>query len=163
MMKNFLRKLSSKKGLVEKETRGNSQVEFLRDFLSKHNYVFSQDFEENLSILKRKHLVDSFVVTNFDGSVVVSSEGSPQSEAIMGTAMLSYIKSEIPDSEAVLIKKEGSWFMLFTLDKKVFIVEAGSELSNIELKALALELSILIEENKSVLKKEKELVDNNIE
>jgi hypothetical protein len=134
-----------------------AQVEFLMDFLSKHNYVFSNDFQENLEILKKKHLVDSFIVTSFDGSVIVASDDSSNSEGIMGTAMLSYIRSEIPDSEAVLIKKTNNWFMLFALEKKIFIVEAGSELSSIELKALAFELSVLLDENKSILK-EKEVM-----
>ena len=125
-----------------------SQIEFLRDFLSKHKYVYSQDFEENLEILKRKHLVDSFLVTNLDGSVVVSSEGNGHTDGIMGTAMLSYIKSELPDSESVLIKRNKHWFMLFPLEKKVFIVKAGSELSNIELRALAFELNSLLEANR---------------
>jgi hypothetical protein len=148
-MFNLLKRLSRHK--IDETSRPSSQVEFLQDFLSKHNYIFSNDFEENLEILKKKHLVDSFVVTNFDGSVVVTSEDSSQNEGIMGTAMLSYIKSEIPTSEAVLIKKEDGWIMLFTLLQKVFIVNAGSELSNIELKALALELGILLEENKNNL------------
>ncbi len=126
-----------------------SQIEFLKDFLSKHKYVYSQDFEENLEILKRKHLVDSFLVTNLDGSVVVSSEGNGHTDGIMGTAMLSYIKSELPDSESVLIKRNGHWFMLFPLEKKVFIVRAGSELSNIELRAIAFELNSLLEANRS--------------
>jgi hypothetical protein len=147
-MFNLLKKLAIFKN--DETSKPSSQVEFLRDFLSKHNYIFSDDFTENLEILKKKHLVDSFIVTNFDGSVVVTSGGdSSQNEGIMGTAMLSYIKSEIPTSEAVLIKKENGWVMLFTLMEKVFIVNAGSELSNIELRALALELGILLEENKN--------------
>ncbi|MGI6589954.1 MAG: hypothetical protein ACOX1V_04830 [Candidatus Iainarchaeum sp.] len=125
------------------------QIEFLKDFLSKHKYVYSQDFEENLNILKRKHLVDSFLVTNLDGSIVVSSEGNGHTDGIMGTAMLSYIKSELPDSESVLIKRSDGWFMLFSLNKKVFIVKAGSELSNIELKALSIELESLLNVNKN--------------
>jgi hypothetical protein len=133
----------------------HSQLDFLRDFLSKHKYVYSQDFEENLSILKRKHLVDSFLVTNLDGSLVVSSEGNGHTEGIMGTAMLSYIKSEMPDSESVLIKRNDSWFMLFPLEKKVFIVKAGSELSNIELRALAFELNGLLQTNKQTAEKKK--------
>jgi hypothetical protein len=156
MGKGFLKLFSGKKG--DDTSKPVSQVEFLRDFLSKHNYVFSNDFQKNLEILKRKHLVDSFVVTNFDGSIVIASEDTSQSEAIMGTAMLSYIKSELSDSEAVLIKRSDGWFMLFALDKKVFIVRAGSELASIELKALALELSILLEENKAALKKEKGII-----
>jgi hypothetical protein len=147
----------SKKILSDDTSKPQSQVDFLRDFLSKHNYVFSKDFEKNLEILKKKHLVDSFLVTNFDGSIVVSSESNTQSEAIMGTAMLSYIKSELPEAETVLVKRDAGWFMLFALEKKVFIVRAGSELSSIELKALALELSILLEENKETLKSEKEI------
>lgn len=130
-----------------------SQIEFLKDFLSRHKYVFTQDFEENLVVLKRKHLVDSFLVTSLDGSIIVSSEGNGHTEGIMGTAMLSYIKSELPDSESVLVKRSGSWFMLFPMDKKVFIVKAGSELSNIELKALAFELSSLMQSNKIAEKK----------
>ncbi|MBT4192570.1 MAG: hypothetical protein HOE11_04635 [Candidatus Diapherotrites archaeon] len=156
MGKGFLKLFSSKKS--DDTSKPVSQVEFLRDFLSKHNYVFSNDFQKNLEILKRKHLVDSFVVTNFDGSIVAASEDTSQSEAIMGTAMLSYIKSELSDSEAVLIKREEGWFMLFALDKKVFIVRAGSELASIELKSLALELSILLEENKEALKKERKII-----
>lgn len=152
---NFLGLFKRKKS--EEKVYSNSQVEFLRDFLANHNYVFSKNFQENLEILKKKHLVDSFVVTNFDGSVVVSSDEDAQSKAIMGTAMLSYIKSELSTSETVLIKKENGWLMLFSLNKKVFIVEAGSELSSIELKALAFELSVLLEENKSDFKKTKEV------
>ncbi|MCX6803905.1 MAG: hypothetical protein NTY48_05035 [Candidatus Diapherotrites archaeon] len=133
----------------------HSQIEFLRDFLSKHKYIYTQDFEENLVVLKRKHLVDSFLVTNLDGSIVVSSEGNGHTEGIMGTAMLSYIKSELPDSESVLIKRNDSWFMLFPLEKKVFIVKAGSELSNIELRALSFELNSLLQTNKQTLEKKR--------
>jgi len=154
MFKKMVRRVASKV-LDDSTKKPQAQVDFLKDFLSKHNYTFSKDFEENLEILKKKHLVDEFIVTNFDGSIVASSSGNGQAEGILGTAMLSYIRSEIPNSEAVLIKKEDGWFMLFSLNNKVFIVQAGSELSNIELKALAFELSILMEENKMNSKKEK--------
>jgi len=146
MVKRILRRFATRV-LDSGAPQTSSQIEFLRDFLSKHKYVYSDDFEENLGVLKKKHLVDSFLVTNFDGSVVVSSEGNGHTEGMVGTAMLSYIKSEMPESEAVLIKRDGGWFMLFPLDKKVFIVKAGSELSGIELKALAIELTSLLEEN----------------
>lgn len=152
MLKNIFSKVFNFKNETYKYN--DSQIEFLKDFLSKHNYVFSKDFSKNLEILKRKHLVESFVVTNFDGSVILSSDSDEQNEGIIGTAMLSYIKSELPQTQTVLIKKEDGWFMLFNLDKKVFIVRAGSELSNIELQALAFDLSGLLEENKEFLKKE---------
>ncbi len=156
MVSNLFSRFFKKKEVDN--SKSNYQVEFLRDFLSKHNYIFSKDFGKNLEILKRKHLVDSFVVTNFDGSVIVSSDSSEHNDGMIGTAMLSYIKSELPQTETVLIKKEDGWFMLFNLNKKVFIVRAGSELSNLELRALAFELSALLDENKNILKKEFESV-----
>jgi len=152
MFKRMLRSFAGKV-LADDTSQPLSQIDFLRDFLSRHKYVFTSDFEENLMVLKRKHLVDSFLVTNLDGSIVVSTEGDGHTEGIMGTAMLSYIKSEMPDSESVLIKRQGHWFMLFPLNKKVFIVKAGSELSNIELKALAFELDGLMQVNKQAEKK----------
>ena len=155
MFRRLKKKVASDAKGEDISSSTSSQVDFLKDFLSKHNYVFSNDFEDNLRILKKKHLVDDLLVTNFDGSVVVSSTGNGHSDGIMGTAMFSYIKSEIPDSEAILIKREEGWFMLFTLSKKVFIVKAGSELSGIELKALAMELSILMEENKESVREKK--------
>jgi hypothetical protein len=154
MIRNFLQFFAGRI-LSDETVKPLAQIEFLKDFLSKHKYVYSQDFEENLVILKRKHLVDSFLVTNMDGSIVVSSEGNGHSEGIVGTAMLSYIKSELPDSESVLIKRNGHWFMLFPLNKKVFLVKAGSELSNIELRALALELDSLLLMNKTQTEKRK--------
>ncbi|MFA6064599.1 MAG: hypothetical protein WCW44_01195 [archaeon] len=152
MIKNFLQFFAGRI-LADETVKPLAQIEFLKDFLSKHKYVYSADFEENLNILKRKHLVDSFLVTNMDGSIVVSSEGNGHSEGIVGTAMLSYIKSELPDSESVLIKRNGHWFMLFPLNKKVFIVKAGSELSNLELRALAIEMDSLLLMNKTQTEK----------
>ena len=154
MIKRILRGFAGRV-LADDTSKPIAQIEFLKDFLSRHKYVFSQDFEENLMVLKRKHLVDSFLVTNLDGSIVVSSEGDGHTEGIMGTAMLSYIKSELPDSESVLIKRSGAWFMLFPMNRKVFIVKAGSELSNVELKALAFELDGLMQSNKQLVDKKK--------
>ena len=144
MIKKVLKKFVAKVMDVDDTEAPLSQMHVLRDFLSRHRYEFSDDFEENLMTLKRKHMVESFVVTNNDGSVIVSSEGSGHMEGIVGTAMFSYIQSELPGSEAVLVKKDDGWFMLVALDKRIYIIKAGSELSNIELKALANELHSMI-------------------
>jgi hypothetical protein len=149
MLKRVLRKFAAKVMDVDDTEIPVSQINVLKDFLSKHRYEFSDNFQENLITLKRKHMVDSFVVTNQDGSIIVSSEGNGNMEGIVGTAMYSYIQSELPGSESVLVKKDDGWFMLFSIEKKIYIVKAGSELSNIELKALALELhSLLPKSNK---------------
>ncbi len=148
MIRSFIRGFVSKVLDTDGTSRPDSQVEFLQDFLSKHKYIFSKDFEQNLVILKKKHLVDSFLVTNLDGSVIVSTEGNGINEGLVGTAMFSYIKSEMPSSEAVMIKREDGWFFLFPFGKKIFLVKAGSELTNIELKALAIDLGSFLEEGK---------------
>jgi hypothetical protein len=144
MIKKVLKKFVMKVMDVDDTEAPVSQLQLLRDFLSRHRYEFSDDFDENLATLKRKHMVDSFVVTNTDGSVILSSEGNGHMEGIVGTAMYSYIQSELPGSESVLVKKDDGWFMIFSIDKKIYIVKAGCELSNIELKALANELHLMI-------------------
>jgi len=153
MIGKVFHKIAAKMLDIDDTTQPDSQVEVLRNFLSKHRYIFSDDFEENLKVLKRKHMVDSFVVTNKDGSVIVSSEGNGQMEGIIGTAMFSYIKSELPTSESILIKKDDGWFMLISFDKRIYIIKAGSELSNIELKALATELNSMIPTKTKTAKK----------
>ncbi len=157
MVRNFLKRFAYKVLDVDTTQKPQDQVDFLQDFLSKHNYIFSNNFEENLMILKRKHLVDAFLVTNMDGSVVVSSEGDGINEGWIGAAMFSYIKGELPSSEVLMVKKEDGWFMVSPYNKKIFIVKAGSELSNIELKALAVDLSSFMSEN-SLYKKKAEQV-----
>lgn len=158
MVRNFLKRFAYKVLDVDDTQKPQAQVDFLQDFLSKHKYVFSNDFEENLMILKRKHLVDAFLVTNMDGTVVVSSEGNGINEGLIGAAMFSYVKGELPSSEVLMIKKDDGWFMILSYNKKIFIVKAGSELSSIELKALAVDLSSFMNEIISDKKKETQLV-----
>lgn len=148
MLKKALQKFAAKVMDVDTTEAPASQMEVLRDFLSKHRYEFSDDLEQNLRVMKRKHMVDSFVVTNNDGSIIVSSEGNGQMEGIVGTAMYSYIKSELPGSESILVKKDDGWFMIISLDERIYIIKAGSELSNIELKTLATELHSMIPKQK---------------
>jgi hypothetical protein len=127
--------------ILDIKTTGHlEQIEFLESFLPRHKYKFSQNFEENLHILKRKHMVDSFLIADTDGSIMVSSEGNGHEEGMIGTSLLSFIKNELPDSEAVLIKRNESWFMLMPSNGKIIVVKAGSELSSIELRALSKEL-----------------------
>jgi hypothetical protein len=58
-----------------------------------------------------------------------------------------------------MIKKDDGWFMMLPYNKKIFIVKAGSsELSSIELKALAVDLSSFMHENISDKKKETQIV-----
>lgn len=117
------------------------QLNLLSDFLKKHDFeIHSKEIAHIVPILKKKHLVDSILVTNKDGSVVVSSEGNGMREAILGTSLFNYIKSELPKSEGVLIKNKDDWFMLMPYNNLIYIIKSSSDLSTIELKALAKEL-----------------------
>ncbi len=49
---------------------------FFTRFFIKTQVCFFEWFWREFDDLKRKHLVDAFLVTNMDGTVIVSSEGN---------------------------------------------------------------------------------------
>ena len=63
--------------------------------------------------------------------IASTANGNGLKEAITGTAMFNYIKSEIPKSETVLVKSN-EWYMLMPYKNKVFIVRAPASLSTVE-------------------------------
>ncbi|MFH1240598.1 MAG: hypothetical protein V1672_05280 [Candidatus Diapherotrites archaeon] len=135
---------------VDDTARPEEQLELLADFLKKYDFeLHSKETAQIVPILKKKHLVDSILVTNRDGSVVVSSEGNGMREAILGTSLFNYIKSELPKSEGVLIKNKDDWFMLMPHNNLVYIIKSSSDLSTIELKALARELEKYLDSDTS--------------
>ncbi len=109
----------------------------------------TKNSRELLKLLKKKHLVDSIAVALNNGSTLISSNGNNLKEVITGTALMNYIKSEIPKSETVLVKSKKDWFMLVPFKGKVFIVRAASNLSVVELKALVEELNSFLESKQS--------------
>lgn len=143
---NFLKKFASKLLGLDDTYLPISQIEALADFLGKQKFdVASDNLDLALLDLKRKHLVDSVLVANNDGSLIASSESNGASiEAINSAALLSYIKAEMPKSETIFIKRDKDWFMLIPFNSKVYIVKASAELSNIELRALTKELDSIV-------------------
>jgi len=115
------------------------QIRLLKDHMAKYKQQMKEaaSLREMVNFLKRKHLVDSICVSEADGSTVISSNGNDLSEAVTATALFNYISSEVPSSEAVMIKANGEWFMLMQSEKKVYAVKAPASLTTIELKALA--------------------------
>ncbi len=109
---------------------------FLSDKASVKFDLEVEELKELIALLKSKHAVDSIVVAHHNGSLLVSSNGSDLKEAIVGTAMLNYIRSELPESTAIFIK-EKHWYMLYSLNRKVYVVRAPSNLQSMELKAIA--------------------------
>jgi len=117
------------------------QLKAINEILSRFKFdTNTKDKKKLMEVLKKKHLVDSILVAQRNGSIVMDSNGNSIKEAICGTALFNYIQSEMPKSETVLIKGEKDWFMLFPQRENVFIVRAPSSMSCIELKALAKEI-----------------------
>jgi len=122
-----------------------SQIKAIKDLLSKYKFdVTGKDINKALRILKKKHLVDSILITQKNGSIIATTEnGSSTAEAITGTALWNYIASELPRSETALIKTN-AWHMIMPYKQKIYIIKASSNLTTIELKALVKELEEFI-------------------
>ncbi|MCR4368967.1 MAG: hypothetical protein NUV67_03615, partial [archaeon] len=105
------------------------------------------DVSEFLKVLKKKHLIDDVVVASMNGSSIISSNGHAVSTAVSGAALYSYVQSEHPKSETILIKSNGHWNMIFPMNKKLYLVKASSDVSVVELKALATEIDSFLAQN----------------
>lgn len=117
------------------------QCRALEEFSAKMKFdTDTSDLKKLMGVLKKKHLVDSICVAKLNGSAIASTNGSSGTECILGTSMFKYINSELPKSESVFVKVEGNWLMLMPYDAKMYIVRAPSNLSTIELRAIAKEL-----------------------
>ena len=130
---------------LERSGLPKHQSVLLNDLVSRHNFsVKAVDFSKALSVVKKKHLVDSVIVSKKDGTVIVSTHGNGFKESITATALFNYVASELPESEVTLIKQKDDWLMVLPFEDKIFIVKAGSDVSTIELRALAREIERLI-------------------
>jgi len=126
------------------------QLNAISEILSKFHFnTNSKDLRKLLKVLKKKHLVDNICVASKNGSVIAStSNGNSLKEAVIGTALFNYIKSEIPKSETILIKSN-DWYMLMPYKNKIFIVRAPASLSTVEFDALAKEVEGKLTKGKS--------------
>lgn len=97
------------------------------------------NLDDLVKMLRKKHSVESIIVSNGNGSAIASSNGAGIKQALSKTALFNYINSELPKSEAVLIKSK-QWHMLLAFKDKIYIVNAASDLTQLELKAIAREV-----------------------
>lgn len=126
---------------VEDEFVPRDQMHLLNNFLSRHRFdLNSNSVQDLVQNMKKKHLVDSICIVSPNGSIVISTDGNDFSEAIIGSAMFNYVKTELPNSDTILVKDKDSWFMLFPFNQKIYIIRAASDLTTIELRALAKEI-----------------------
>jgi len=133
----------------EEDEKVNEQFKLLKETTAKnHHYDLEvAELKELIKVLRSKHAVDSIIVAYNNGSLLVSSNGTDLKEAITGTALLSYIRSEIPKSEAVFVKKNKGWYMLYPSGKKVYIVHAANNLHSVELRAISEDLEAFLKKH----------------
>lgn len=147
---NLLRGIAGMVLGIDNTAVPREQMEALYSYTSRFNFdTDTKNLKELVGVLKRKHLVDSICISYNNGSCLVSTNGNDLNEAITGSALFSYIRSEIPTSKAVMIKGENGWYMLMPHSDKIYIIRAGAELNSIEIRAIAKEVEQFLERKKS--------------
>lgn len=123
--------------LDESPVRNTPQYQLMFEATRNNHYDLDvAELKELVSVLKKKHVIESVLVAYQNGSLILSSNGQDVKEAIKGTALYSYVRSEIPKSTSILIKAD-DWYMLHPFNKKIYIVRATASLSYPELKAIS--------------------------
>lgn len=135
----ILRQFAEKVLDIDDTTANPSTVEMLGNYAQRFDFdEDANDLKQFLEMLRKKHMVDTISIARHTGSIVATSNGVTSDEALNATAMFNYVKSELPRSEVVLVK-ERDWYMLFPYNRKVYMIKAPSNLTTVELKALARE------------------------
>ena len=138
---SLLRKVTRKVLDVENDSPPHDQMDLLNNFLARHKWELNtSSLQDLIQGMKKKHLVDSICICSPNGSIVISTDENDFSEAIIGSAMFNYIRTELPESETILVKDKENWFMIFPFNGKIYIIRAASDLTRIELQILAKEI-----------------------
>lgn len=140
-VKSLVHNITKKVLDVDDQRVPRDQMHLLKNFLSRHRFELNtSSLQELMQSMKKKHLVDSICICSPNGSIVISTDENDFSEAIIGSSMFNYVKTELPESETILVKEKERWFMVFPYQEKVYIIRATSDLTTIELKVLAKEI-----------------------
>ncbi len=146
VLRNFAEKVLD----VDDSMVQRSQLAPLEEYLSQFRFNTNvKGITELVKVLKQKHLVDSICVSTLNGATIATTNGNEISQSVIGTALFNYISSEIPKSEAVMIKSR-DWFMLLPFNDKIYIIKAPASLSTIELKAIAKEVEYFLSKKGAV-------------
>ncbi|MFH0715000.1 MAG: hypothetical protein V1847_04295 [Candidatus Diapherotrites archaeon] len=139
-VKQAVQSLASKVLDLDSSKLPLEQYKLLREYSQNHKFDLEVEELRNLvKVLKSKHAIESVLVANGAGTLLVSSNGTDFKDAIASTALLNYVQSEIPHSKTVLVKAK-TWHMLFPHNGKVYVVKAASNLEESELQAIAEDL-----------------------
>ena len=128
------------------------QIELIKDCtrrLERFDTVHADDLNELVGILKKKHAVNSIIISNGNGAMVASNNANSEELAVARTALFNYINHEIPQSDIVLIKTS-EWHIMMSYQGKVYIINAESDLTQSELQAIAKEVEGFLSNNNKV-------------
>src|SRR3989344_7871666 len=138
--RRLLRQFAARVLDIDETSQPTAHIKFFEDYLGRFHFdTATDDLKVFLGVLKQKHLVDEIVVSSLNGSAIASTNGNAVSQAVTGAALFNYVQSDIPKSETIMIRANGTgnnWHMIFPLNRKLYIVKASSDLSTPELKAL---------------------------
>ena len=129
-----------------------NQIDLIKDCTRKRerfDTAHAADLNDLVATLQKKHAVNSIVISNGNGSIVASNNANAHELAVARTALFNYINNEIPQSETVLIKTS-EWHIMISYNGKVYIINAESDLTQSELKAIAREVEGFLSNNNKV-------------
>lgn len=145
-----LRDFANKVLAIDDSQLPRDQIELLKDYMNNHRFnTNTGDLKELMKVLKKKHEVDSIIVSKRNGSMVVSSNGTDLNEAVIGTALFNYIRSELPKSQSIMIKCD-DWYMLFPSGDMIYIVRAPASLVPIELNAISRDVEKFLSKSEEI-------------
>jgi hypothetical protein len=125
------------------------QIAALNDFLTKCKFeIDASNLDDFLGLLKKKHFVDSITVSKA-GEVIASSEGNGVGESFASAALIEFIGKQFADPETILMKMPDFWFMIFPFNQNIYIVKAGTNLTTIEIRALAREIDAFLKKERN--------------
>ncbi|HLD58643.1 MAG TPA: hypothetical protein VI977_03315 [archaeon] len=133
---------------IDDTQQPKEQIAALNDFLARNRFdIETTDLVEFLGLLKKKHLVDSITISRA-GEVVASSSNNGIGDSFASAALLEFVAKQISKPETILLKMANHWFMVFPFGQNIYIVKASTNLSTIELRAVAREIEEFLKKEK---------------
>ena len=136
----FVKSLARKILDVDSTEQPKEQVELLLDCAQRfRSGEHPEDMTALLQWLLEKHFVSSITVASRNGSLVVSSNGHGEEDAVQAATLFNVVSSEHPRSEAVFVKGD-SWKMVIPFKDRLYLVHAAADLTHTELTVIAKEI-----------------------
>ncbi len=121
------------------------QLRVVQDMLKAQRIELdSKDARKLLNALARKHLVNGITVLKPNSNIVFSSSGNGAAEAEAAASLFRFLNTSASKPDAVAVKHSREWSMLLPSNGKIFVVNANSSLSTVELRAIARDTEVAL-------------------